>query len=227
MTPLRYSASIMCASLLRLEDDLNALEAAQCDELHFDIMDGVFVPNITLGFDIVRAATRACRVPASAHLMLIKPEPYIQRFIECGCSSITVHVETCPHLVRTLGMIRDAGASPGVAINPATPLTKLEYALDFADRILVMTVDPGYAGQKLIPSAFERVRILRENISYRELKRSIEVDGNIDAANAATLANCGADRFVLGTSAIFTGQGDAGAALRGFKREVAKQRLLV
>jgi ribulose-phosphate 3-epimerase len=166
---LTYAASVMCANLLRLEDDLKALEEAGCHELHFDIMDGVFVPNITLGFDLIKAVHKASSLPCSAHLMIVRPERYVQRFVEAGCASVTVHVEATLHAQRLLTQIREAGASPGIAINPATPLTKLEYLLDYVDRVLVMTVDPGYAGQKIIPNAFERVRILRENIRHRKL----------------------------------------------------------
>lgn len=227
-TKLRYAASVMCANLARLEDDLRALEAAGCDELHFDIMDGLFVPNFTLGFDIIKAARRVCRIPCHAHLMIIKPENYIERFVEAGCNVITVHTETCVHAHRTLHQIRAAGASPGIAVNPATPLTKLDFLLDSVDRVLIMTVDPGYAGQKIIPAAFERVRILRENIQYRELNVAIEVDGNINVKNAALLANAGADVFVLGTAGIFKGSSSRlGDALLEFKTKVVEERKIV
>ena len=221
---LKYAASVMCADLARLEDDLRALEAAGCDELHFDIMDGRFVPNFTLGFDFIKAARRVCGLPCHAHLMIVKPERYIERFVGAGCNAVTVHVETCAHAHRTLAQIRAAGASPGIAINPATPLTKLDFLFDHVDRILVMTVDPGYAGQKIIPNAFERVRILRENLDYRERRAAIEVDGNIDARNAALLANAGASVFVLGTSSIFKGNGRLGDALHTFKQKVESER---
>lgn len=224
--PLTYSASVMCANLARLEDDLKSLEAAGCDELHFDVMDGVFVPNFTLGFDLIKAAKRSCGLPCSAHLMIVKPEDYIQRFVDAGCTSLTVHAETCVHAQRVLAMIRDAGASPGIALNPATPLTKLEYLLDYVDRVLIMTVDPGYAGQTIIPNAFERVRILKQNIDYRKLPARIEVDGNIDVRNAALLANMGAEIFVLGSASIFKG-GDPGERLQPFKAAVVAERHLV
>lgn len=214
----------MCANLARLEDDLRELEQAGCDELHFDIMDGQFVPNFTLGFDFIKAARRVCGLPCHAHLMIAKPEDYIDRFVEAGCNTVTVHVETCIHAHRTLAQIRGAGASPGIALNPATPLTKLDFLFDHIDRVLVMTVDPGYAGQKIIPNSFERVRILRENINYRERAVAIEVDGNINVRNAAQLANAGANVFVLGTSSIFKGNGRLGEALHSFKQKVAAER---
>ncbi len=224
---LKYAASVMCANLARLEDDLKALEAAGCDELHFDIMDGLFVPNFTLGVDFIKAAKGVCGLPCHAHLMITKPECYIERFVDAGCDVVSVHVETCPHAHRTLDQIRAAGASPAIAINPATPLTKLDFLLDHVDRIMVMTVDPGYAGQRIIPGAFERVKILKENVEYRERRIDIEVDGNIDVHNAAVLANMGACIFVMGTSSIFKKNGSLGEAFTKFKADVAAARKTV
>lgn len=215
-----WAASVMCANLARLEDDLKALEDSHCDELHFDIMDGLFVPNFTLGFDMINAVRRCCRLPCSAHLMISRPEDYIDRFAEAGCGSITIHVESCAHPQFLLARIRDVGASPGIALNPATPLTRLDYLLEFVDRVLLMTVDPGYAGQKILPSAFERVRLLRENLDHRRLATRIEVDGNINVRNAALLSRAGADIFVLGSSSIFTG-GELRQAFEQFKASVA------
>ena len=221
---LKYAPSLMCANFLRLEDDIKALEAGGCDELHFDIMDGEFVPNITMGPDFVRAVRRVCALPLHGHLMINHAERYITRFVDAGCTIISIHVEACTHAHRVLDQIRTAGASPGIAINPATPLTKLEFLLDKVDRVLVMTVDPGYSGQKIIAGAFERVKILQENLAYRKLKAEIEVDGNIDVKNAAVLANLGARVFVLGTSSIFTGKGNLENALAEFRSAVDFER---
>lgn len=215
MTSPVWSASLMCAPLGRLEETITALEAAGCHELHFDVMDGLFVPNFTLGSDFVSMAKSICSMQCDAHLMITNPDDYIESFVEAGCDTISVHLETCTHIHRTLDHIRDAGASPGVAINPATPLTKLEYLLPKVDRVLLMTVDPGYAGQKMIPSAYERVRILRQNLDYANGAATIQVDGNINVRNAALLMNAGASNFVLGTSSIFKG-GDVGTALPAF-----------
>ena len=209
---MKLSASIMCANLCRLEDDLHGLREGGIDELHFDIMDGAFVPNFTLGLDLIRAVRRCVDIPCSAHLMIYKPEKYVERFIDAGCKSVTVHVEACTHPHRVLGQIRNAGGSPGIAINPATPLTKLDYLLPEAERVLIMTVDPGYAGQKIVPFATERVRIMAENIRHRRQAIGVEVDGNISPENARTLRQAGATIFVLGTSAVFK-PGHTGAAL--------------
>ncbi len=220
------SASLMCADLMNLERDIHALEGARCDELHFDIMDGQFVPNLTLGSDMIKAAKGVTAMHCNAHLMIENPERYIEQFVSAGADSISVHVEASPHIHRVLSQIREAGASPGIAINPATPLTKLDYLLASVDRVLVMTVDPGYAGQKIINSAFERVRALRNYIDHRGLSVKIEVDGNINVNNAAHLYVMGARTFVLGTSSVFVG-GDPGDNLTEFLEQVARQRHLV
>lgn len=205
---------------------MRTLENAGCDELHFDIMDGTFVPNITFGFDFIKAARDCCRLPCCAHLMITRPERYLERFVEAGCANVTIHVESSIHAQRALTQIRSLSASPGIAINPGTPLTKLDYLLDYADRVLVMTVDPGYAGQKILPSAFERVRILKTNLAYRELRTRIEVDGNIDVENAALLSSLGADILVLGTSSIFR-PGDLADNFHGFKAALAVKKQVV
>jgi len=228
MSKFVSSASVMCANLGRLEEEFHALEAAGVDELHFDIMDGKFVPNFTLGSDFIKLAKSCVRTHCNAHLMVLNPERYIQRFVDAGADSISVHLEACTHPHRVLAQIRDAGASPGIAINPATPLTKLDYLLPLADRVLLMTVDPGYAGQKFIKSGVERCKILHENIRYNEYATRIEVDGNINVENAARLARSGAEIFVLGTSSIFTKErGDLGGALVNFTSAVREQMHLV
>lgn len=223
MQKLKYAASVMCARLMRLEDDIQALERAGVDELHFDVMDGVFVPNITLGPDFIRAAKEISGLKCFAHFMITRPEAYVKRFKDAGVDGITVHVEASYHVQRLLTTIRDAGLSVGIAINPATPLTKLDYLLDYVDRVLVMSVEPGFAGQTIIPSAFERVRILKRNLVERKLNVAIEVDGNITVGNAAQLAENGADIFVLGTASIFNG-GNPAEQFPTFVHEVEARR---
>ncbi|MCC6142875.1 MAG: ribulose-phosphate 3-epimerase [Candidatus Hydrogenedentes bacterium] len=222
MDEFRCCPSVMCADPLHLHRDLQALQEAGADEFHFDIMDGSFVPNITLGVDVLKAVKQRFGLHCNAHLMIERPDRYVDRFIQAGADSVTVHVEACLHANRVLNQIRDLGASPGIALNPATPLTRLEYLLPLVDRVCIMTVNPGYAGQKLIPSAFERVRILRENIKYHGYRAKIEVDGNISAENAGRLAAVGAEIFVLGTASIFmTDDRTFAERLRDFKKQAS------
>ncbi len=218
----------MGADLGRLAEQFAELEAAGCNELHFDIMDGDFSPNLTLGPDFITMAKKACGLPCTAHLMVERPERYIDRFAAAGADTITLHLEGNVHVRRALDQVRSTGASAGIALNPATPLTKLDYILDQVERVLVMTVDPGYVGQALISTAFERVRILRQNLLHRELSVAIEVEGNIDVPNAATLANMGARHFVLGSASIFKGGAiSPSQALDTFRRAVNDARHLV
>lgn len=215
------SASILCVKLGHLEEEFHALEAAGLEELHFDITDGEFAPNFTLGADFIKLAKSCVRTHCNVHLMTLKPERHIQRFVDAGADSISVHVEACTHPHRVLSQIRDAGASPGIAINPATPLTKLDYLLPLADRVLLMAVDPGCTGQKIVKSCAERCKILHDIIVYNEYSTRIEVEGNINVSNAAKLAHAGAEIFVLDTSSIFTpDRGDLGEALVKFTSAV-------
>jgi len=220
------SAAVVDANLVRLEDDLCNLQAAGCDELHFDIGDGTFVPEFGLGLEIVQACKQSCSLSCCAHLMVMNPEDHIAQFIKAGCSTITVHVEAMRHGHRTINQIRDLGASPGVAINPATPLTKLDYLLDYADRVLVMIADYGYAPRLAHRNAYERVRILRENIAYRELSAKIEIGEDTSVHEAAVLSRAGAEIFNLGKSTVFKG-GDIGENLNQFRAEAIRERNLV
>ena len=214
---VRYSVSLSSLNLAHLEEDLRALESAGCDELHVDVMDGVFVSDFGFGFDTIKAVKRCCGIPCHAHLMIARPEDYIERFVQAGCSIVTVHVEACVHGHRVLSQIRNAGVSPGIAINPVTSLTKLDYLLDGADRVLILTTDAGHGGPKQIRNAYDRVRIMSENIAYRELRTKIEVEGDLDAHNAALLLNAGAEILV-------TAQTEG--TLQDFKKAVALERKL-
>ncbi|HOK09539.1 MAG TPA: ribulose-phosphate 3-epimerase [Candidatus Hydrogenedens sp.] len=202
---VKYSASVMCLDLGNLKEEFRTLQRININELHFDMMDGRFVPNLTLGFDFISLAKKCCSLPCWAHLMIEKPERYLKRLVEKGCSGITVHVEACIHPHRVVKHIRDLGLLAGIAINPMTPLDELEYLLPEVDRVLVMTVDPGYAGQKLIPQSFERVQILARKIKYHQYSVDIEVDGNITVRNGAKFIRLGANILILGSSSIFHG----------------------
>lgn len=221
---VKYSASVMCLNLGHLEEEFRSVQKVGIDELHFDIMDGNFVPNLTLGFDFVALARRCCSLPCWAHLMIERPERYFKRLAEIGCAGITIHIETCIHAHRAVKQIREFGISPGIAINPMTPLDELEYLLPEVDRVLIMTVEPGYAGQKIIPQSFERVQILSRKIKYHHYPVQIEVDGNITAKNCAKLIRLGAHIFVLGSSSIFFGSTrNYEESFPHFKKMVAEQ----
>ncbi len=192
------------------------VEEAGADVIHVDIMDGHFVPNISLGIPVVASLRKATRLPLDVHLMIEQPELYIEDFIRAGGNRILVHQEATVHLDRALAMIRELGAEAGAAINPATPVGMLSEVLDKVDTILVMTVNPGFGGQKFIPNSYEKIRQLyqlraRYNASFR-----IEVDGGVDLGNTAELAQAGANTFVAGTSIFHTA--DPAAATRQLKK---------
>ena len=175
---------------------------AGADWIHVDVMDGEFVPNITIGPLVVAAVRRATTLPLDVHLMIERPERFITDFAKAGASTIGVHVEACPHLHRTLAQIREAGARAGVALNPSTPASAIEPVLADLDQVLVMTVNPGFGGQKFIASMLPKIEILRGWIEERELEVALEVDGGIGEETIAGAARAGADVFVAGT-AIF------------------------
>jgi ribulose-phosphate 3-epimerase len=203
MKQIKISASIMCADLLNLADQVRALEEGGVDYLHFDIMDGHFVPNFTFGPDILKAVDKISRLTKDVHLMIENPELYIQMFVEAGGDILTVHAETCVHLHRTLSQIKEKGAKAGIALNPATPLANIEYVLEDVDMVLIMTVNPGFAGQKFIPAMVKKVEKLSKLIDERGLNIDIEADGNINERTMKLLKTVGANVFVGGTSSIF------------------------
>ena len=200
--PLRIAPSILSADFGRLAEEVQAVEVAGADLIHVDVMDGHFVPNITIGPLVVDAVRKATRLPLDVHLMIEKPERYIEAFVGAGARIISVHIEACPHLHRTLQQIRSAGAQPAVALNPHTPLEGLEYVLEECEMVLLMSVNPGFGGQKFIPSALRKISRLREWADARGLPLSIEVDGGVAAGNAGEVAAAGADTLVAG-SAVF------------------------
>ncbi len=195
--------SILSCDFGRLAEEVRAIEAAGADWVHVDVMDGRFVPNITLGPVIVEAVRRATTLPLDVHLMIVEPERYVEQFAKAGASVLTVHVEASPHLHRTLQQIRAAGARPAVVLNPSTPVSAVEEVLDEVDLVLVMSVNPGFGGQSFIPRAIEKVRRLRALADARGLtKLHIEVDGGINAQTAPQVIAAGADVLVAG-SAVF------------------------
>jgi len=194
--------SVLPADFSRLGDECRALEEAGVDRIQWDVMDGVFVPNLTLGPDIIHACRDKVDVPFEAHLMVVDPDELIPRYIEAGCEMIIVHEETCTHLHRTLGRIRDLGASPAVALNPATPAVVLAHVLDLVDQILVMTVNPGFGGQAYIATMEPKVAEVTEMIraAGRGDEIDVEVDGGIGAETVAGAAAAGANVLVAGSS---------------------------
>jgi len=204
--------SILSADFARLAEEIATVERAGASILHVDVMDGRFVPNITIGLPVVKAISRATRLPIDAHLMIVEPGQYAEQFVKAGAQMVSIHIEADPHTHRTLSAIRAAGAQAGIAINPGTSLSAIDESLKFADYVLLMSVNPGFGGQKFIHESLERLRRLRRMIDERGLKTRIEIDGGIDADNIAEVAAAGAEIIVSG-SAIF-GADDPGIALR-------------
>ncbi len=216
---IKIAPSILSADYAILADEIARVEAGGADLLHVDVMDGHFVPNITIGLPVVEAIRKRTRLPLDLHLMIANPDLYLERFVKAGGDSVTVHVEACPHLHRTLGRIRELGAKAGVALNPATPPGVLDYALDGADLVLVMSVNPGWGGQSFIPGAMAKVEAIRRAIDERGLATLVSVDGGVKVDNAGRIAKAGAHVLVAG-SAIF-GSPDYAATIAAMRREVA------
>lgn len=192
--------SALAADFLHLQRDLEMINRSEADWLHIDIMDGRFVPNISYGMDITRAMHGACEKPLDVHLMIVEPEKYLEAFRNAGAEVITVHYEACPHLHRTLQTIRELGAKAGVSLNPHTPVELLEDILEMTDLVLVMSVNPGFGGQKFIYRSIPKVQRLREMIDSQNTGTLIEVDGGVGLHNAESLLRAGADVLVAGSS---------------------------
>ncbi len=196
---VRIAPSLLSANFLRLEEEIKKTEEAGVDMLHIDIMDGHFVPNITIGPFVVEFIRKATKLPLDVHLMIEDPDRYIKDFISAGADLITVHYEALKHLHRTINWIKESGARPGVSLNPATPIWSLDHILEEVDMVLIMSVNPGFGGQTFIPQALEKISLLREMIRDKGLSVLIEVDGGIKIDNARKVAEAGADILVMGS----------------------------
>jgi ribulose-phosphate 3-epimerase len=202
LLPLRIAPSILSADFGRLADEVRAAEAAGADLIHVDVMDGRFVPNLTVGPLVVGAVRQATRLPLDVHLMVLEPERLVEAFADAGADSISVHAEVSPHLHRTLQVIRAAGARPSVALNPSTDLSVLEWVLADCAQVLLMTVNPGFGGQHYIPASTDKIRRLRTMAEARGLALDISVDGGINDETVEVVVGAGANVLVAGT-AIF------------------------
>jgi ribulose-phosphate 3-epimerase len=204
--------SILAADLSRLGEELRAVERGGASLVHVDVMDGRFVPNISLGPAIVEAVRRSCTLPPDVHLMIENAERYLDAFVDAGAASVSVHVEALPHLQRALDHLRGRGVRPGVALNPSTPLSTLDEILPEADFVLLMSVNPGFSFQKFLPATIDKVRRLHRTIAERGLAAKIQVDGGINVRNVRSIVDAGVDIVVAGAAAF--GGGDSEAATR-------------
>lgn len=218
--PIRIAPSILSADFGRLAEEVRAIEAAGADVVHVDVMDGRFVPNITIGPLVVEAVRKVTKLPIDVHLMIVEPERYVEAFAKAGADVVSVHAEVSPHLHRTLQAIRAAGARPAIALNPSTPLSAVEWVIGDCEMVLVMTVNPGFGGQRYIEACTEKVRQLRALADRANPAMEIEVDGGVKPETAAKVAAAGANVLVAGT-AVF-GAPDYRAAIAAIRESAAR-----
>jgi ribulose-phosphate 3-epimerase len=197
--------SILAADLGHLAEEIAAVERGGAGAIHVDVMDGQFVPNLTLGPAVVKAVRRATRLPLDVHLMVDRGERYVDTFVDAGADSLSLHVEAVPHLQRAMAHIRERGADAGVALNPSTPLSALEEILPEIDRVLLMTVNPGFSGQVFLPASLDKIRRLHQAIAARGLEVRIQIDGGVTAENVRTIVDAGAEIIVAGVAAFGDG----------------------
>ena len=217
----KIAPSILSADFLKLGEEIQAAEAAGADMLHIDIMDGHFVPNITIGPSIVESIRKITSLPLDVHLMIEEPDKYLRDFIKAGADYLTVHYEASVHLHRTVQWIKESGIKAGVSLNPATPVWNLEHILPYTDIALLMSVNPGFGGQEFIPEVIEKIKILKKLLKEKGLSTLIEVDGGVKLENALEIISAGADILVMG-SAFFNSK-DYGTVIKQF-RENLKNR---
>ncbi|MFC1814225.1 ribulose-phosphate 3-epimerase [Thermodesulfobacteriota bacterium] len=212
--------SILSADFSKLGDQIKSVEDAGADWIHVDVMDGHFVPNITLGPMVVEAVRRVTSLPIDVHLMIENPERYIQDFVTAGATMISVQVETCVHLNRVIQLIKETGSQAGIVLNPSTPLSSIEWILEYVDFVLLMSVNPGFGGQAFIPNTLQKIRDLRKMIQDRGLSTLIEIDGGVNEETISEISAAGADVFVAG-SAIF-GSKNYKKTIDSFKSKIEK-----
>ncbi len=222
---LQVLPSLLAADFSRLGEEIRAVEEAGTRMLHYDVMDGRFVPNISMGVPVLSAIRKVTKCHLDIHLMIVEPERYVEAFRAAGADSISVHQEASPHLHRTLSLIQSTGAMAGVVLNPGTPVHTLDDVLDLADFVLIMSVNPGFGGQKFIHGALQKVRQLDQRRRQLGLKYAIEIDGGVDASNIAEISAAGCDWFVAGSS-VFHSESSATAVRDLHARAVTGRQIL-
>ncbi|MFW5985779.1 MAG: ribulose-phosphate 3-epimerase [Halanaerobiales bacterium] len=218
---IKISASVMCADLLDFKNDILQLEEAGVDYLHWDIMDGVFVPNFSLSQDQMAAADKVTEIKFDTHLMITRPERYLQKFAAAGTDLMVVHIESTVHIHRLIQKIKQMGLKVGVALNPVTPVNNLKHIVDDLDLVLIMTVNPGFAGQRMIPATLGKIEETRNLSIQKGLKLDIQVDGNVSFQNAVKMKKYGANVFVAGSSSVFNKELTIAEGVKRFRQVLA------